>query len=63
MILSIVAKPGTRRKARRIAGSKKHKERVQDRKRTIARERNARKRELELAGPIGNKHWDLHYDV
>ncbi|HEY7823754.1 MAG TPA: hypothetical protein VIG24_13010 [Acidimicrobiia bacterium] len=56
-------KPGVLRKARRIAGSKKHHERVQERKRKIARERNARKRSLATAAPCGLDHWDLDYAV
>ena len=61
MHFPIMNKPGSRRKARRIRGSKKANERQQEIKRSIARERNNRKREEGIRQPVGGRHWDLDY--
>lgn len=60
-VLTLIHKPGTRRKARRIAGAKKHHEKLQERRRTIARERLARKRHLDTQGPVNGNDWDLDF--
>lgn len=61
-ILTCLHKPGTRRKRRRVQGTRKYQEKRVQFREMVSRDRERRKRESDTKGPKGAANWDLDYD-